>query len=106
MDSRPSRSSPHPSHAKRWLFRGVTAALLVLLLESLVRVAVFVMPSLALALERTRTAISVPDAELNSRPNPALPDIDRFGFRNAPGPPTTEIVALGDLADVRVRDYD
>ena len=41
-------------------------------------------------------SVKVPDAKLLYRPNPAYPDHDEKGFRNAQVPAAADIVALGD----------
>ncbi len=40
--------------------------------------------------------ISIPDAGLRQRPNPAYPEHDQLGFRNPAVPSRAAIVALGD----------
>jgi len=84
-----------PALRRRVAFGGVTALAVVRALELLLRLAAWsserIEAQLSAGLER-----ALPDRRLGTRPNPALPDHDAAGWRNAGRPERAAIVAIGD----------
>lgn len=85
---------------RRWLFTALTAVGLLVATELLLQILALAIPRVDALLSRSPTAAIPPrhidDSQLGHRPNPAFPEHDRNGFRNAAVPERAVVVALGD----------
>lgn len=83
------------SRLRRILFLVVGVLISTLALEGALYLATLVSPQAAAVLDR-HAGLLLPDATLIHRPNPAYPEHDAWGFRNATVPDSAFAVALGD----------
>jgi hypothetical protein len=81
---------------KHHVFALAVVAIALLLCELLLHVLSSVSPRVAQVLSPGPVLPAIEDAALGWRPNPEVPDHDRWGFRNASVPEHAFLVALGD----------
>ena len=85
-------SADGPRAGWRW---ALLLVFVVLLLEGTLRAAAALHPRVAEVLS-PGLARTLPDPRLGHRPNPALPDHDAAGWRNAERPTRLDVAAIGD----------
>ncbi len=88
-------NKPNVSQLRRIVFFAIGILVSALALEGLLQLAAVVSPQAAAVLDR-HAGLLLPDATLIHRPNPAYPEHDEWGFRNAAVPEHAFAVALGD----------
>jgi len=88
-------ASTGSSSRRRALFVALALLLAALVLEGLLQLCCLALPPIDAVIGRG-VPPTVDDPVLQYRPNPAFPDHDAAGFRNAVRPERADIVALGD----------
>ena len=81
--------------SRRIVFPAIALLVSALALEVFLQVVALILPQAAAVLDR-HAGLLLPDPVLIHRPNPAYPEHDEWGFRNAAVPEHAFAVALGD----------